>query len=238
MRQRGRCTTALLAASAALLSTAAPAGAAPSATSLLQSAMAAAAQQHSVTIVVTSSYGPSHSTSTYRAGLTQGSVVEHTITGNAELRQVGASAYLNADAAFLQSHFGTGAELAGDWISMPTRGKTFSQLNEGAPLTLSAQLASTPPSGTLMLVTKSSFGGRAAMAIVGSANPLQHLPFPVTATLFVSTSAPHLPLGERFTGTYRHLELVGTAVFTGWGAKVSIVAPKAAIAVARTPLPH
>jgi hypothetical protein len=113
--------------------------------------------------------------------------------------------------------------LANKWISF-TKGHThYSNFIQG--LALSAVLASLQPVGTLTLSAPQIVNGVQVVGVSGNAATSSTLA-QVSETVFVSTTAPYLPVGEAITATSSGIVGHGTVTLKNWGSPITVTPPR------------
>ncbi len=157
--------------------------------------------------------------------------------GNARLVVLPSIAYMNADAAFLQNALGMPAlealHYGGQWLSVSPGDPVYAQIVSG--VTLPSALLESTPTGHLTVV-RATFDGRAVMAVRGG------LPKDAaasgaagTTTLYVSTTAPYLPVAVVEHGTLSGQSGTTTIRFSAWHEPVTAQAPTGATPISAIP---
>lgn len=151
--------------------------------------------------------------------------------GNASLLAMPGVAYLKADAAFLRNSLGLTAsaasKYAGQWISFTASDPGYTQLVSGD--TLSSALKDASPTGALSLTPTRTLNGREVIGVVGGL-PAEATQSGATGTvtLYVSTTAPYLPVEVVTDGSLNGQSGSSTVTFSHWREPVSVAAPAGA----------
>jgi hypothetical protein len=148
------------------------------------------------------------------------------------------AAYLRGDAAFLQNGLGFSvsgaASYAGKWISFGPADPGYQQLVSGD--TLGSALSESTPSGTLTLTPTRTVGGRQVVGVSGGLPPdMARGGATGSVVLYVSTTAPYLPVEVVERGSLGGQSGTATITFSGWGEPVVVQAPAGAVAFASLP---
>ncbi len=176
------------------------------------------------------------------AGTTDGQIVYTIGTGptaeTSQIRLVNHVIYVNDTAGMIQSQFGKKAPtLANTWLSIPS---TVADFERFSGVILLGQLTKTSfPLGPYTVGKVTTFHGHQALEIKGQPNtPSSSVTG--TGTLYVSTTAPYLPLGVTFTANYATSTQTETAtytsVFSNWAEKTTAVKPSSSTPLQSTPL--
>ena len=159
-------------------------------------------------------------TTTLSGGVAFGSVQGHKI----ETVYLNGVAYVRLDKAAAAIYFGSkGAKLANKWISFTKNHTGYADFSQG--MTLPAMCKILSPGGALTVTGPSTVDGQQVLAVAGDLTG-QASSTQGTATLYVSTVAPFLPVKlvmfSPLTGTSTPLE---TIVFKNWGLGTTVVRP-------------
>lgn len=133
--------------------------------------------------------------------------------------------YMKANSAALTYAMGTTASsartYAGRWISIISRDGGYHRAATG--LTLAFLLTQVVPTGAVTEGRPTIIRGRNVVGISGSLSTLKSSIGKLTGTIYVSTSAPFLPVEARF----RNASGTGRVIvsFTSWGPKLVLHAP-------------
>jgi len=151
-------------------------------------------------------------------------------SGVLQVRLVGSTIYINATASTLiysmKLSATTASAHAGQWISLETTDAPYQTAAKA--LDAGAELNSYIPSGNLKLGSVTTLRGRNVLAVSGTAPPSAGAH--VVATLFVSTTAPFVPVGGTLTGTGAQKSQGEEVGFTAWGETVRPPVPAGAVA--------
>lgn len=151
-----------------------------------------------------------------------------------EAEVIGNGAYVEGNVAGLEDQMGLTAAnattYAGKWISIASTDAPFSSVEKA--VRLAGTLDELSPSGKLTLTAATT---RASRAVIGVHGGLPGTPAKGTtgsAVLYVSTSAPTVPvvfqLQEKSNGT----EETDVGTFSNWGKPLHLVAPTTSVAYA------
>jgi hypothetical protein len=156
-------------------------------------------------------------------------------TSALDVRLVDHVVYLRAGSEVLESVLGllapeASAE-AGKWLSVPSGAKGYQEIVE--TLTPAAELDHFIPQSPLALGATTTLHGTAVVAVTGPAPAADSTDVVrARATLYVSTTAPYLPVGGTLTGTDVHGRTqTEVVVFTLWGVQARPPVPAGAVPV-------
>lgn len=199
---------------------------------LATSLKAATSQKSATSIVNTSIFGITAQVST-QSGLSSG-ISRVTVNGHSgEIIDSRGVIYANLDAAIVNFEFHSSAPaVANKWIAVSPRSRYFSNLSLG--LTLPSILRELTPTGPL---TKSMtvLNGRSVMSLTGRDNAAVGLPGG-TQTLYVSTSAPFLPVGGHVHAATSGITFDLKIQLKDWGRPLRVNVPKTFTSIAATAL--
>ncbi len=148
---------------------------------------------------------------------------------------IGDRLYVKESAALISLQFGKAApQWANKWLSIPRGNSAYVSLSSG--VLFSAMMSQVRPSGTLHKSKLGTLDGVAVIAIAGSANANLGLAKGVE-TLFVSTTAPYLPVELLAGGRSQGVPTSLTVTFSHWGRRVSYNAPTHVTPISATNLP-
>lgn len=208
------------------------------ATAITSLSITAFHRQRSVTFVTKTIIGKS---TTVESGAASASAATETVTTNGhptiQAVLVDKVAYLRASASVLAHAFSlssaTATAYAGKWISFHSGDADYQEVASTLSQT-QAILQFVPQEPNLRVAGVTSVAGRNAVAIAGSPAASSQAGSTATSTLFVSTSAPFLPLSSTIVVTSssgRTTERVA-AVYGKWNHPVDPVAPTGATPIA------
>ncbi len=193
--------------------------------------VAAAESQGSVHLVNTNTTGPPGG-GTYDINATEG---KQTTTGGtqgkSDLLVEPGHAYLQGDAAFLQDSFGFPAsfasQYAGKWISFVPSDPGYQQIVDGD--TLSSALTESTPTRALTLTSTRILDGQNVEGVSGGLpRDLSQGGAKGSQVLYVSTTAPYLPVEVVTSGSLDGQSGTTVVAFSRWRESVSVVAPNGA----------
>jgi len=193
-----------------------------------------AAQVLALTVTAAKSEGSVHLGNTNTSGPAGGGTYDVNATegrqtttggnqGNSDLLVVPGHAYLKGDAAFLQNSFGFPAAdaslYASKWISFVPSDPGYQQIVDGD--TLSSALVESSPTGTLTLTPTRSLDGQTVEGVSGG------LPRDIvqggakgSQVLYVSTTAPYLPVEVVTSGSLDGQSGTTVVTFSRWDASI------------------
>jgi hypothetical protein len=209
----------------------APAGLASDPPQFIQAeALAAAQAVGSVHIDMTSSSGPG--STVYRSDVSSSDgrqVITITGGGEATVLDVAGVGYVSGNPAALVGFFGfpaaVSARLTGRWVSFRSGQPYYQQVVDA--VTLGSAVGVVTLSGRLAPKGVHRAGGQAVVGVRGTAPSVPGVPAGTKATLFVATTGRMLPVSyQEVSGGLRL-----SAVFSRWGEKVSVAAPRDAIPI-------
>lgn len=127
------------------------------------------------------------------------------------------------------------ATYAGKWISVATTDSPYASLTRA--VTLASTLSELQPTGALSLTAATTKAAHAVIGVHGG------LPGPATkgttgsATLYVSTSDPTVPIVFDATQTTSGTKETSVGTFSKWGKPLNLVAPTNTVAFSSLPAP-
>jgi hypothetical protein len=196
--------------------------------------VAAAEAQGSVHLATTNTSGPPGS-GTYDVNRSDGrQTVTNGAQGNADFLAVPGHAYVKGDATFLQNGLGAPASdaslYAGKWISFTPSDPGYQQI--AAADTLASAIGESTPTGALTLLPTRTVDGQTVEGVSGG------LPHDISQggakgsqVLYVSTTAPYLPVEVVTSGSLDGHSGTTVVTFSRWGESVYVAAPIGAIPI-------
>ena len=209
----------------------APAGLASDPPRFIQAeALAAAQVVGSVHIDMTSSSGSG--STVYRSDVSSSDgrqVITITGGGEATVLDVAGVGYVSGNPAALVGFFGfpaaVSARLTDRWVSFRSGQPYYQQVVDA--VTLGSAIGVVTLSGRLTSKGAHRVGGQPVIGVRGTAPSVPGVPAGTKATLFVATTGRMLPVSyQEVSGGLRL-----SAVFSRWGEKVSVAAPRDAIPI-------
>ena len=207
-----------------------PPPAASSALTVLDRSLGAARTAGSVHLDTTESAGTVSVTGTEDLSLRAGQQTLGGTVGNATVVATPGTAYLKADAGFLQSSLGlsgpAAAKAAGTWVVFHPSDPGYAQIAVG--VTLGSALVQSTPTGVLHVGAPTVLGGVRVVGITGG------LPRDTAGgavgrqVLYVEAAAPFLPVELDITGTLQGQPSTSRVSFSRWGVPVTPVVPTGA----------
>jgi hypothetical protein len=158
-------------------------------------------------------------------------------TQRIEVIYVGGVTYVRGNASGLTSDMGfataVAAKYADKWIAVHSTDSPFKSIV--AAVTLTGTLAQLNPTGSLTLTAPTTIAGRQAVGVKGGLPGPAQTGITGSATLYVATSAPTVPLKLTGTATQgtQHVQELGT--FSDWGKALHLTAPTGAVAFSSVP---
>ena len=145
---------------------------------------------------------------------------------------VGGTIYVSGGSSALESALQlTAAEVktaAGKWIAVQSADSPYASLAQSLTLT-SILDAFTPAGRGLHLGKKTKVGRVNVIPIVGAPNGSLARGTSGSTALFVSTKAPHLPVGASIVLANQSSRVTQLVIFTAWGAPVKLTPPASSI---------
>ena len=208
---------------------------------VLDVALAAARAQGAAHLsqAATGSAGGVNPSEMYDVGRTEGrQVLTGGSQGNATLLVLPGAAYLRGDAAFLRNALGFTAsaatQYASKWISFGPNDPGYQQLVAGD--TIGSALTESTPSGSLALTPTRTIAGQQVVGVSGGLPPaMARSGATGTVVLYVSTTAPYLPVEVVESGALSGQHGTATISFSSWGEPIVVSAPPGAVPFASLP---
>ena len=196
---------------------------------MLQLAQAAAQQEGSFHFIDQTGTGKDEETLSGDISATTGEEQVQGPNGLLEVRLVGTTIYVNADALVLEDALKLSASLAtahaDKWISLEPTDAPYQTVAKALEPT--SELAPYIPSGNLKTGNVTTLRGHNVLAVSGSASTAAGAK--AVATLYVSTTAPFVPVSGSLTGTGAQKSENEVVAFAAWGEKVHPSAPQNAV---------
>jgi hypothetical protein len=195
-----------------------------------EEALAAAEAVGSVHVDMTSSSGPDSTVYSTDVSSSAGrQVITITGGGEATVLDVAGVGYVSGNPAALVGFFGfpaaVSARLTGRWVSFRSGQPYYQQVVNA--VTLGSAMGVVKLSGRLASKGVRKVGGQPVVAVLGTAPSVPGVPARTKATLYVATTGRMLPVSyAEASGSIRL-----SAVFSRWGEKVSVTAPRDAIPI-------
>ncbi len=150
--------------------------------------------------------------------------------GLLEVRLIDGTIYINATASTLVNSLklssSTAAAHAGDWISLERTDTPYQTVANA--LLPTAELGAYIPVGSLKIGSATSIDGHNVLPVLGTASPSAGAN--LIATLYVSTTAPFIPLVGTLKGTGAQKNEGEQVAFTHWGERVHPSIPPGVVA--------
>jgi hypothetical protein len=150
--------------------------------------------------------------------------------GSLEVRLVGSTVYVSGNAKSLEVALGMTSLVAtqyqGKWISLVAADAPFSSVSQA--MLPSAELQDYVPSGDLVIGQVTTLHKHQVLPVSGAAPSTAS--GKATATLYVSTTAPFVPIGGILTSTGSTSSNDEDVAFTSWGESIDYKAPSGSVA--------
>jgi len=148
--------------------------------------------------------------------------------GLIEVERVGTTIYVRGSEASIETPLELSQKLAaaaaGKWVSLVPGDAPYETISKA--LLPSAELDGYIPTGKLEVGSLSQVRGHTVLAVSGSAPAVTGASG--VATLYVSTTAPYVPVGGSLVGAGSQKKETEAVAFTAWGEKVVTKAPTGA----------
>lgn len=201
---------------------------------ILSAALRAATRLGEVHYVLRTSGSSPSQTVTGDAGMNQGA--EEVVSGSdtAVIQLIGTSGYIRGNAGGLQDIIGLASaqatQYAGEWISLQPSDSVYKSVVQS--VTLAGVLGDLRPRGSLEKSTPVTLGGRSVVGVRGS---LPNATESGSATMWVSTATPNVPVGVEAVTTSGSQSVTEVGAFSNWGERFRFVAPLGAVAFSSSP---
>jgi hypothetical protein len=150
-----------------------------------------------------------------------------------EILNLGGVLYAKLDAAIVNFEFHSSVpSVANKWISITQASRYYSTLALG--VSLPSVLQELTPAGRIS-ATPTTLNAKSVIALTGKDNATVGVPGG-TQTLYVSTTAPFLPVEGKVHVTTSGITLDLVIQMKNWGVSVNVRAPKVFTPIAQTPL--
>ncbi|MGO9344412.1 MAG: hypothetical protein ACLP6E_18145 [Acidimicrobiales bacterium] len=150
--------------------------------------------------------------------------------GLLEVRLVDGTIYVNATASTLVYSLKLSSSIAaahaGDWISLERTDAPYQTVAKALGPT--AELGAYIPVGDLKIGSATTLRGQDVLPVSGTAPAF--VGANLIATLYVSTTAPFVPVGGTLSGTGAHKNEAEVVAFTAWGERIHAIVPPDAVA--------
>jgi len=156
-------------------------------------------------------------------------------SAKSDVREVGGDVYFNENSAGLKLQFDVkNPKLANKWIEVTSSNVNFANFEEG--ILISSVLTEIPPSGSLSTTKVEVIHGEKVIGITGKPNETLGVSTG-TETLYVSTTAPFLPVELTVSGTSQGVADKFVVTLTNWGKSFHILKPANPLPISKTNLP-
>jgi hypothetical protein len=149
------------------------------------------------------------------------------------------AAYVEGNAGGLEDQMQLSAAnattYAGKWISVASTDAPYASLTKA--VTLASTLTELQPSGKLSLTAATTKAAHAVIGVHGGLPGGATKGTTGSATLYVSTAGPAVPIVFDATQTTSGTKETSVGTFTQWGKPLNLVAPTATVAFSSLPVP-
>jgi hypothetical protein len=164
------------------------------------------------------------------SALTYGDQVQRLGGGVETTRLIGKTLYMNADAKAYAADFGVKkTTLANEWVLVPSSNKNYANISSA--ILVPSVLQQLVDVDDLKEVGVGSVNGQTALKIRGNAGASG------TETVYVSTTAPYLPIAVAAVGTEDGQKVSDELVFSKWGEKFTVPKPAKFVVATNTTFP-
>jgi hypothetical protein len=152
------------------------------------------------------------------SSLTYGTQTQTLDGGTETTRLIGKTLYLYANAKAYAEDFDVAkTSLANKWVLVPSTNKNYGNIADA--ILVKSVMQQLVDIGSVKDVGAVSFDGQTALALRGDAGASG------TETIYVSATAPYLPIGLSAEATEEGHKIINELVFSKWGEKFSVKAP-------------
>ena len=164
------------------------------------------------------------------SSLTDGDQVQK-VDGSVETtRLIGKALYMNADAKAYDEVFGIKkTTLANEWVLVPSSNKNYSEISSA--ILVPSVIQQLVDVNQLKAVGSATVNGQTTLEIRGNAGASG------TETLYVSTTAPYLPVAVSAVSTDDGEKVLDELAFSKWGEKFTVAKPSKFVIATNTTFP-
>jgi hypothetical protein len=164
------------------------------------------------------------------SSLTYGTQTQTLDGGTETTRLIGKTLYLYANAKAYAEDFDVAkTTLANKWVLVPSTNKNYGNIADA--ILVKSVMQQLVDIGSVKDVGAVSFDGQTALALRGDAGASG------TETIYVSATAPYLPIGLSAEATEEGHKIINELVFSKWGEKFSVKAPSTYVIATKKTFP-
>jgi hypothetical protein len=164
------------------------------------------------------------------SALKYGDQVQNLDGGTETTRLIGEKLYMYANAKAYVEDFGVKKPtLANEWVLVPSTNKNYGNIADA--ILVPSVMQQLGDVGSLKEVGDVTIDGKAALALRGSAGASG------TETVYVSTSAPYLPIAVVADATEDGRKITNDLVFSKWGEKFTVNTPSKYVVATKKTFP-
>ena len=154
-----------------------------------------------------------------------------TLDGGTETtRLIGKTLYMYANAkAYAQDFDVAKTTLANKWVLVPSTNKNYGNIADA--ILVKSVMQQLVDIGSVKDVGTVTFDGKTALELRGDAGASG------TETIYVSSTAPYLPIGLSAEATEEGHKIINELVFSKWGEKFSVKAPASYVVATKKTFP-
>jgi hypothetical protein len=163
------------------------------------------------------------------SALKYGDQVQSLDGGTETTRLIGKKLYMYANARAYEEDFGVKKPtLANEWVQVPSTNKNYGNIADA--ILVPSVMQQLVDVGSLKEAGESTVDGKTALALrnTGSSG---------TETVYVSTSAPYLPIAVVADATEDGRKITNDLVFSKWGEKFTVKAPSRYVVATKKTFP-
>jgi hypothetical protein len=202
---------------------------------IVASAMASATRLGSVTATSSTSIGGQDYSLVTLSATSSGQQSLRIGAATTVVRVLDGVVYIDDSATAIQAQFGVSApHYANRWIEIPATSSYFAHFNTF--IVLASLLSEIPPAGVLTVTRPSVVRRIAVVGVAGRANNHLGLASGIE-TLFVSMSAPHVPVQLVASDVVQGHRETFVINFADWGKRLNVTRPTPALPISATTLP-
>jgi hypothetical protein len=151
---------------------------------------------------------------------------------------IGGKAFIEGNLGGLEDQIGLPAAAAktysGKWISIASSDAPYPSVTKA--VTIASTLSQIRPTGHLKLTASTTKAGQSVIGVAGGLPGQASTGTKGSATLYVSTSSPTVPIVFSAEQTSSGVKETDVGTFSRWGKALGIVAPTSSVAFASLPL--
>jgi hypothetical protein len=164
------------------------------------------------------------------SSLTYGTQTQKLDGGTETTRLIGTTLYMYANAkAYAQDFDVAKTTLANKWVLVPSTNKNYGNIADA--ILVKSVMQQLLDIGSVKDVGTASFDGHTALELRGNAGASGN------ETIYVSTTAPYLPIGLSAEATEEGHKILNELVFSKWGEKFSVKVPSTYVVATKRTFP-